>query len=79
MNLPDTIYAHARRLPPDLQREALAFIASLETRHRIQSSRIGRLGTEDFLRQFAGCLGADFPDDIVQPDAAADAPRETWS
>lgn len=27
MNLPDTIYAHARALPADLQRETLDFIA----------------------------------------------------
>ena len=35
MNLPDTIYAHARVLPADLQRETLDFISYLEQRYRI--------------------------------------------
>jgi hypothetical protein len=77
MNLPDTIYAHARALPIDLQREALDFIAWLGRRYRNRPPAGGELGTDAFIQRFAGSLGDDFPDDIGELDAAADTPRET--
>ena len=77
MNLPDTIYAHARALPVDLQREALDFIAWLEQRYGIRPPAGGALSTDVFIQRFAGSLGDDFPDDIGELDAAADTPRET--
>lgn len=77
MNLPDTIYAHARALPADLQREALDFIAYLEQRYHIASAIPGRLTTEAFIERFAGSMGDDFPDDIDDAGLASDAPRES--
>lgn len=76
MNLPDAIYAHARALPPDLQREALHFIAYLEQRYRVVPDRSGRMTTQAFIERFAGSVGDDFPNDIDDMDPAADAPRE---
>ena len=72
MNLPDTIYAHARALPTDLQRETLDFIAYLEHRYHITPASI-RLTTEAFIERFAG---NDFPDDIDDAGLTSDAPRE---
>lgn len=76
MNLPDTIYAHARALPADLQREALDFIAWLEKRYDIQPPAAGGLSTDVFIQRFAGSFGDDFPDDIDETDWAVDTPRE---
>lgn len=76
MNLLDTIYAHARTLPADLQREALDFIAWLEKRYDIRPPAAGGLSTDVFIQCFAGCLGDDFPDDIDETEGAVDTPRE---
>lgn len=76
MNLPDKIYAHARALPADLQREALDFIAWLEKRYDIQPPVVGGVTTEAFIQGFAGSIGDDFPDDIGDSQWAADTPRE---
>lgn len=75
MNLPDTIYAHARALPADLQREALDFIGYLEQRYRIAPAP-DRLSTEAFIMRFAGCISDDFPDDIDDSGLTSDVPRE---
>ncbi|WP_045532576.1 DUF2281 domain-containing protein [Serpentinimonas raichei] len=80
MNLSDTIYAHARGLPADLQREALDFIAYLEQRYHITPATpatSGRLTTEAFIERIAGSVGDDFPDDIDDAGLASDAPRES--
>lgn len=76
MNLPDTIYAHARALPADLQREALDFIAWLEKRYDIRPPAAGGMSTDVFIERFAGSFGDDFPDDIDDTDEAVDSPRE---
>lgn len=76
MNLPETIYAHARALPTDLQRETLDFIAWLENRHAIQRAANPGLATDAFLQRFAGSIGDDFPDDIDDSGWAGDLPRE---
>lgn len=76
MNLPETIYAHARALPTDLQRETLDFIAWLEKRYDIQPPDTGGLATEAFIQRFAGSIGDDFPDDIGDSGLAGDMPRE---
>lgn len=76
MNLPDTIYAHAKALPPDLQREALDFIAWLEQRHARRSGPATAAGTEAFLQRVAGSLGEDFPDDIDNAGLSDDLPRD---
>lgn len=76
MNLPDTIYAHAKALPPDLQREALDFIAWLEQRYATRATTAAAVGTELFLQQVAGGLLQDFPDDISDIDLGTDAQRE---
>ncbi|HHW75923.1 MAG TPA: DUF2281 domain-containing protein [Xanthomonadaceae bacterium] len=76
MNLPDTIYAHARALPADLQRETLDFISYLEQRYRITPSIPNRFSTEAFIEHFAGSIGNDFPDDIDDADLAVDITRE---
>jgi len=76
MNLPDTIYAHARALPVDLQRETLDFISYLEQRYRITPPIPRRLSTEAFIERFAGSVGNDFPDDINDADLAVDITRE---
>lgn len=77
MNLPDTIYAHARALPVDLQRETLDFISYLEQRYRITPPIPRRLSTEAFIERFAGSVGNDFPDDINDADLMVDIPRES--
>ena len=80
MTLLKTIQAHLRVLPPDLQREALEFIASLEKRHRVAEptpSVRAPMSTEEFISRHAGSLGEDFPDDIDDSDLGIDAPRET--
>jgi hypothetical protein len=79
MNLPDTIYAHVRALPADLQREALDFIAHLEQRHGIPPPAPGGLSTEAFIKHLAGTLAEDFPDDIDDKDLGPDSPREALS
>lgn len=76
MNLPDTIYAHARVLPADLQREALDFISYLEHRYRITPPSPSRLSTEAFIERFAGTIGDDFPNNIDDTDLAVDIKRE---
>ena len=76
MSLPETIYAHARALPADLQREALDFIEYLEQRYRVTSPVANEQDTEAFLARFAGSLGDDFPDDIDGDDLGSDAARE---
>lgn len=78
MNLPDTIYAHARALPADLQRETLDFIAYLEHRYHITPPGVGELTTEAFIQRFAGSVGSDFPDDIDGAELSKDAPRESF-
>ena len=78
MNLPDTIYAHARSLPAELQRETLDFIAYLEQRYRIAHTASGPLTTEAFIERFSGIVGDDFPDDIDDAGLAGDAPRESF-
>lgn len=70
MNLSDTIYAHARALPANLQRETLDFIAYLEQRYQVGSTASSRLTTEAFIARFAGSVGDDFPDDIDDADLA---------
>ena len=76
MNLSDTIYAHARVLPADLQRETLDFISYLEQRYRITPPIPSRLSTEAFIEHFAGSMGDDFPNDIDDTDLAGDITRE---
>lgn len=76
MNLPEAIYAHARALPADLQREALDFIAYLEQRYGLASPASSGLSTEDFIRRFAGSLGEDFPDCVGESGLGQDMPRE---
>ena len=39
MNLTETIYAHVRALPADLQRETLDFITYLEMRYKVTACR----------------------------------------
>lgn len=73
MNLPQAIYDHAKALPPELQREALDFIAWLEHRHALRSPEAD---TDAFLKRLAGSLGDDFPDDIADAGLASDLPRE---
>jgi len=77
MNLSDTIYAHARALPIDLQRETLDFIAYLEQRYHLVAAPPSRLTTEAFIARFAGSVDDDFPDDIDDTGLANDAPRES--
>lgn len=76
MDLPETIYAHVRVLPVDLQRQTLDFIEYLEQRYRAGRSSQVDENTEDFIARFAGCLGKDFPDDVDESGLGADAPRE---
>lgn len=78
MNLPDTIHAHAKALPPELQRQTLDFITWLEQRHARRQLAAGG-ETEQFLQRVAGTLGDDFPDDIGDDDLAADLPRDDWA
>jgi hypothetical protein len=73
MNLPDTIDAHVRALPVNLQRETLDFIAYLAQRYGLPSTPPDRMSTEAFIARFSGSLGADFPDDIDDTDLAPDA------
>jgi hypothetical protein len=77
MNLPETIYANARALPVDLQRQALDFIAHLEQCYAIAPNTPGRLTTEGFIERVAGSLTDDYPDDIGDARLASDAPRES--
>lgn len=76
MNLPETIYAHARALPTDLQRETLDFIAWLERRYAVQRPASGGMATDAFIQRFAGSIGDDFPDDIGDSGLAGDLPRD---
>lgn len=76
MTLPETIYAHARALPADLQREALDFIEYLERRYGVAPPATNAQNTDAFIARFAGSLGSDFPDDIDESDLGTDAPRE---
>jgi hypothetical protein len=77
MNLPETIYAHAKALPAELQREALDFIEYLEQRYQVKPPATVDADTEAFIARFAGCMGADFPDDIDDADLGVDTPRES--
>jgi hypothetical protein len=77
MNLPDRIYAHAKALPPDLQRATLDFIEHLEQRHGVAPLVTRIPNTDAFIARFAGSLGEDFPDEIDDSDLGADAPRES--
>lgn len=75
MDLSETIYIHARALPLELQREALDFIDALARQHPSAAMR-SKPDTETFIRQFAGSIGADFPNEIDEHDLPADIPRE---
>lgn len=77
MNLRDTIDAHVRALPPELQREVLMWIEGLEQRRGLVAPPPGGLTTEAFIERLAGSISDDFPDDIDDLDVALDAPRET--
>jgi hypothetical protein len=77
MNLSDTIYAHAKVLPVNLQREALDFIDYLSHRHQVAVGRTGSTETAAFISRFAGTLGDDFPNDIDESDLGLDHARET--
>lgn len=79
MNLPETIYAHARALPVELQRETLDFIDYLQQRYRCVPSAPAPLTTDAFIARFAGTLGDDFPDDIKDTDLGPDNPRDFLS
>lgn len=76
MNLPETIYAHVRALPENLQRETLDFVVYLEQRHSLAGEK-SRLTTEMFIQHFAGSLSDDFPDDIDDDDLGRDSPRDS--
>lgn len=76
MDLPDAIYAHARALPADLQRQKLDFIAWLEERYDVRPAEVRRSSTEVFIQRFAGSMGDDFPDDIDESGLTDDVPRE---
>ncbi|MEN9865204.1 MAG: hypothetical protein RL748_794 [Pseudomonadota bacterium] len=78
MDLPDTICANARILPVELQQEALDFIAFISRRSKINPVPDNRLNTSTFIQKFAGCLGADFPDDISTLSLPDDAMRENF-
>ena len=77
MNLRDTIDAHVRALPPELQREVLMWIESLEQRRGLVTPPPAGLTTEAFIERLPGSISDDFPDDIDDLDVALDAPRET--
>lgn len=77
MNLPDTIYAHAKALPPDLQRRTLEFIEHLERRHGVAPPPVTLHDTDAFIARFAGSLGNDFPDDADGSGLGTDAPRDS--
>ncbi len=72
MNLTATIQAHFLMSPPHLQREALHCIGYLEQRYRLESTTTTRMTTGQFITRFAGCLSADFLDDIDTSDLASD-------
>ena len=76
MTLPETIYAHARALPADLQRETLDFIEYLERRYGVAPPVTTLSDTEAFIAHAAGSLGEDFPDDINGADLGSDAARD---
>lgn len=79
MTLAETIEAHVKALPANLQREALDYIAFLELRYGIKTSLPGdvaTLATEEFIARHAGALGDGFPDDIDLADGVRDAERE---
>ncbi len=77
MDLPHTIYDHARALPVHLQREALDFITYLEHRHRVGPLTQSPLTTEAFIQQFAGSVGPDFPSEIGAVGLGDDVRRDT--
>ena len=77
MNLSNTIYAHARTLPVNLQREALDFIDYLSQRYKTMPDFSNGQATEVFIKQFAGSLLDDFPDDVDDSDLSGDVPRES--
>ncbi|MBK6975537.1 MAG: DUF2281 domain-containing protein [Sterolibacteriaceae bacterium] len=77
MTLPETIYAHARALPADLQREALDFIEYLERRYGVAPPATRAPDTAAFIARLAGSLSDDFPDDIDDVGLGPDAARET--
>ena len=68
MDLPATICTQARALPVQLQREALDFIAYLAQRYSIPPVPKVELTTAAFIKQFAGCIGDDFSDEISMAD-----------
>ncbi len=75
MDLSETIYIHARALPPQLQREALNFIDALAARNSVPVP----MDTEAFIAKFAGSLEGDFPAHIDTQDLPADVPREAFA
>ena len=77
MNLSDTIYAHAKVLPVNLQRDALNFIDYLSHRYQSDAGRTSSMETAAFISRFAGTLGDDFPNDIDESDLGLDHARET--
>ncbi|MGB5064899.1 MAG: DUF2281 domain-containing protein [Candidatus Competibacter sp.] len=76
MTLPEAIYAHARALPADLQRETLDFIEYLERRYGVAPLATKLPDTEAFIARAAGSLSDDFPDDIDGADLGSDAVRD---
>lgn len=79
MTLVEAISAHVNALPPNLQREALDYIAFLETRYGVArpAGDMPGLTTEDFIARHAGALGDDFPDDIDLGAEGDDSQRES--
>jgi hypothetical protein len=73
MNLSESISVRVAALPADMQREAMTFVEFLESRLAQSSGK--RLTTSLFVAQFAGSLGADFPDDMNEQDLTNDLPR----
>ena len=76
MTLPETIYAHTRALPTNLQRETLDFIEYLERRYGVAPPATKLSDTEALIACVAGNLGEDFPDDIDGADLGSDAARD---
>lgn len=74
MRIAEIIYARCRRLPAQAMREALTYVEYLERRYGVVPAD----GDESEIFLAAVCqLSGDFPDDVVDTDLGADAPRET--
>lgn len=78
MDLPSTICERAQALPVQLQRETLDFMHYLGQRYNLSPVRTGELSTEAFIKQFAGCIGADFPNDVNEADLPNDSKRVSF-